>query len=142
VTHTILGRPLQKLIDEVSTEAYVLSKDILENEEPISRKAAQLSVLATEFMTVGELKAAKLILENINANIAMTDNDYKIIEVLANKYGVNNLEENRKLIEEELIVREEGVAAIVEEREDIQNQMLLFDDLDCNYPFDKREHSN
>jgi hypothetical protein len=137
-----LGRPLQKLIDEVSTEAYVLSKDILENEEPISRKAAQLSVLATEFMTVGELKAAKLILENINANIAMTDNDYKIIEVLANKYGVNNLEENRKLIEEELIVREEGVAAIVEEREDIQNQMLLFDDLDCNYPFDKREHSN
>lgn len=142
MTHTILGRPLQKLIDEVSTEAYVLSKDILENEEPISRKAAQLSVLATEFMTVGELKAAKLILENINANIAMTDNDYKIIEVLANKYGVNNLEENRKLIEEELIVREEGVAAIVEEREDIQNQMLLFDDLDCNYPFDKREHSN
>jgi hypothetical protein len=130
MTHTILGRPLQKLIDEISTEAYVLSKDILENEEPISRKAAQLSVLATEFMTVGELKAAKLILENINANIAMTDNDYKIIEVLANKYGVNNLEENRKLIEEELIVREEGVAAIVEEREDIQNQMLLFDDLD------------
>jgi hypothetical protein len=125
-----LGRPLQKLIDEVSTEAYVLSKDILENEEPISRKAAQLSVLATEFMTVGELKAAKLILENINANIAMTDNDYKIIEVLANKYGVNNLEENRKLIEEELIVREEGVAAIIEERKDIQNQMLLFDDID------------
>ena len=130
MTHTILGRPLQKLIDEVSTEAYVLSKDILENEEPISRKAAQLSVLATEFMTVGELKAAKLILENINANIAMTDNDYKIIEVLANKYGVNNLEENRKLIEEELIVREEGVAAIIEERKDIQNQMLLFDDID------------